>query len=126
MNFIQSHKAIDNAAKFVCDGSRLIIMAECRDGVGSKTFLPWFEIGDWHKAFRQLLENYEGNGGAALSMMSKLQRLKIFLVTDLSDSVCDTMGVEKISMDKAKTLVEQSTNSMAVIPNASFLVKIPT
>ena len=125
VNFIQSHKAIDNAAKFVCDGGLLIFLAECRDGVGSKTFLPWFEMGDWRTVFRKLVENYEGNGGTALSMMSKLQRIKILLVTDLSDSVCDTMGVEKISMDKAKTLVEHSTNSMAVIPNASLLVKIP-
>lgn len=126
VNFIQSHKAIDNAAKFVRDGGRLIFLAECKDGVGSKTFLPWFEFGDWNTVFRKLVENYEGNGGTALSMMSKLQRIKIFLVTDLSDSVCDTMGVEKISLIKAKTLVEQSTQAMAVIPNASLLVKIPT
>jgi nickel-dependent lactate racemase len=126
VNFIQSHKAIDNAAKFVRDGGRLIFLAECRDGVGSKTFLPWFEFGDWNTVFRKLVENYEGNGGTALSMMSKLQRIKIFLVTDLSDSVCETMGVEKISMDTAKTLVKQSTTSMAVIPNAGLLVKIPT
>ncbi|MGD2029979.1 MAG: nickel-dependent lactate racemase, partial [Desulfobacterales bacterium] len=80
INFIQSHKAIDNAAKFVRDGGRLIVLAECSDGVGSKTFLPWFTIGDWERAFNKLSENYEGNGGTALSMMSKLKRIQIFLV----------------------------------------------
>ena len=123
INFIQSHKAIDNAAKFVRDGGRLIVLAECFDGVGSKTFLPWFDMGDWGRAFNKLSENYEGNGGTALSMMSKLQRIKILLVTKLSDAVCETMGVEKISVDRAKMHVKQSSGSLAAIPNAGVLVK---
>jgi len=125
INFIQSHKAIDNAAKFVRDGGRLIVLAECLDGVGSKTFLPWFKIGDWGRAFNKLSENYEGNGGTALSMMSKLQRIKILLVTKLSDSVCETIGVEKISMDQAKMHVKQSSGPIAAIPNAGLLIKRP-
>jgi nickel-dependent lactate racemase len=124
INFIQSHKAIDNAAKFVRDGGRLIVLAECFDGVGSKTFLPWFDMGDWGKAFSKLSENYEGNGGTALSMMSKLQRIKILMVTKLNDAVCETMGVEKISIDRAKMNVKQSNGSLAVIPNAGVLVKV--
>ncbi len=123
INFIQSHKAIDNAAKFVRDGGRLIVLAECFDGVGSTTFLPWFGLGDWGSAFNKLSENYEGNGGTALSMMSKLQRIKILMVTELSDSVCETMGVEKISMDRAKMEVNQFSGSLAVIPNGDLLVK---
>ncbi len=124
INFIQSHKAIDNAAKFVRAGGSLIIMAECPDGVGSKTFLPWFEIGDWNKAFSKLVENYKGNGGAALSMMSKVRRIKILMVTDLSDSLSKTIGVEKISIDKAKMFLKQSTGPLAVLPNASLLTLI--
>ena len=123
IDFIQSHKAIDNASKFVRDGGRLIVLAECFDGVGSKTFLPWFDMGDWGRAFHKLSENYEGNGGTALSMMSKLQRIKILLVTKLSDAVCETMGVEKISVDRAKMHVKQSSGSLAAIPNAGVLVK---
>ncbi len=123
INFIQSHKAIDNAANFVCNGGCLIVLAECSDGVGSKTFLPWFEMGDWEKAFNRLAINYEGNGGTALSMMSKLQRINILMVTQLSGSVCETIGVEKISMNQAKMHVKQSSGSLAAIPNAGVLVK---
>ena len=125
INFIQSHKSIDNAAKFVRDGGRLIVLAECSDGVGSKTFLPWFDMGDWEKAFDKLSENYEGNGGTALSMMSKLQRIEILMVTKLSDAVCNTIGVEKISMDRARMYVKESSGSLAAIPNADLLVKRP-
>lgn len=125
INFIQSHKAIEHASKFVRNDGTLIIMAECQDGVGSKTFLPWFEMGSWKKVFDRLAQNYEGNGGTALSMMSKLNRIRILMVTKLSDSICKTIGIEKISMDQAKLLVRQSIGSQAAIPNAGILVRIP-
>jgi len=124
INFIQSHKAIHNASKFVRDDGTLIILAQCRDGVGSKTFLPWFEIGNWKNAFDRLARNYEGNGGTALSMMSKTKRIRILIATELSDSVCKTIGIEKISMDRVKSLVKQSTGSLAAIPHAGILVRV--
>ena len=125
INFIQSHKTIDNAAKFVRNGGRLIVLAECSDGVGSETFLPWFEMGDWQKAFDKLAANYEGNGGTALSMMSKLKRIKVFMVTDLNRLDCDIIGVEKMSVDQAKMTVKQFSGSVAAIPSAGMLVKVP-
>ena len=123
INFIQSHKAIEHASKFVRNDGMLIILAECRDGVGSKTFLPWFEMGGWKNAFDRLAQNYEGNGGTALSMMSKLNRIRILMVTQLSDPICKTIGVEKISPDQAKLLAKQSIGSVAAIPNAGLVVK---
>jgi len=125
INFIQSHKAIEHASKFVRNDGMLIILAECQDGVGSKTFLPWFEMGNWKTAFDRLAENYEGNGGTALSMMFKSERIRILMVTTLSGSICKTIGIEKISMDQAKQLVRNSSGSVAAIPNAGILVRIP-
>lgn len=125
INFIQSHKTIEHASKFVGNNGVLIILAECQDGVGSKTFLPWFEMGNWKNAFDRLAQNYEGNGGTALSMMSKSERIRILMVTTLGDSVCKTIGIEKISMDQVKFLVKQSTGSVAAIPNGGILVRTP-
>jgi nickel-dependent lactate racemase len=124
INFIQSHKAIENASKFVQNSGTLIVLAQCPDGIGSTTFLPWFEIGKWEKAFDKLAKRYEGNGGTALSMMAKLKRIRILMVTELSDSVCKIIGVEKISLDQVKMFVNGSGGSLAAIPNAGMLVKI--
>jgi hypothetical protein len=44
----------------------------------------------------------------------------------LNDSSSKTIGYEKISMDKAINLVKQTTGSIAAIPNASLLVKVPS
>jgi len=123
INFIQSHKAIHNAAMFVEDGGLLIIYTECSDGIGSTTFLPWFKIGNYAEAFEQLSCIYEGNGGTALSMMTKLQRIHVAMVTDLDDNICKLIGVEKIQHHQVEQLLAETDTKPAWITNASLLVK---
>jgi nickel-dependent lactate racemase len=123
INFIQAHKAVHHAAAFVDDGGSLIVLARCRDGIGSETFLPWFERGGWEAAFDQLCRAYQGNGGTALAMMAKTQRIQIYMVTGLSRQICDTIGVRKIGAQTAIDQMNQHDGSLAVILNASLLVK---
>jgi len=122
INFIQAHKAVHHAAAFVNEGGRLILLARCPDGVGSTTFLPWFDMG-WDAAFDRLGRRYQGNGGTALAMMAKTNRIRIGLVTELDAAVCRTIGVEKIDPATAAKIADQHGGRMAVIPNASLLVR---
>ena len=82
---------------FVRDGGLLLIYGECRDGIGSKTFLPWFTMGSFAAAFKELSRHYQGNGGTALAMMTKLQRIRIGMVTGLDDETCRLIGMERWS-----------------------------
>lgn len=121
INFIQTHKAINNSAAFVRDGGQLIMLAQCRDGIGSSTFLPYFDMADSDAAFSALLARYSGNGGTALSMMAKNERIDIALVTDLEQSVCNRMGIRRISLIKAEHILGKQRH-MAIIPNSSMLI----
>lgn len=125
INFIQSHKAIHNASMFVRDGGLLLIYGECTDGVGSQTFLPWFEMGSFDAAFQELSRNYQGNGGTALAMMTKLQRIRIAMVTSLDEPTCQLIGLENWSHENVTTFLDQLNpdESVAFVPNASLLVK---
>lgn len=123
INFIQSHKAIHNAAMFVDDGGTLLMFSECRDGIGSHTFLPWFKLGGFAEAFTRLSESYQGNGGTALAMMTKTKRIRIALVTDLDEDICKTIGVEKWGYRKAFEYIAQLKQPVGYIANASLLVK---
>jgi nickel-dependent lactate racemase len=123
INFIQSHKAIHNSAMFVKDGGLLIIYSKCRDGIGSETFLPWFRMGSFEKAFQALGENYQGNGGTALAMMTKLKRIRIGMVTDLDSETCRLIGVEKWQHHKVQELLNTTETAPAWISNGSLLVK---
>jgi nickel-dependent lactate racemase len=125
INFIQSHKAIHNAAMFVRDGGMLLIYGECRDGIGSKTFLPWFTMASFDAAFKELSRRYQGNGGTALAMMTKLQRIRIGMVTSLDQETCDLVGIERWSHNRVSAYLneQRQEESIAFIPNASLTVK---
>jgi nickel-dependent lactate racemase len=127
INFIQSHKAIHNAAMFVRDGGLLLLYGECRDGIGSTTFLPWFAMGSFDAAFKELSEHYQGNGGTALAMMTKLQRIRIGMVSSLDADTCGLIGMERWSHDQvAAHLAEQrKEQTIACIANAGLTVKRP-
>jgi lactate racemase len=124
INFIQSHKAIHNAAAFVRDGGLLIVLAHCADGIGSDTFMPWFEMGDRDAAFDRLANHYVGNGGTALAMMDKLRRIRIGVVTQLEPATAARIGFEWLSVARARQAVAaQDGGSTAVIPNAGMVVR---
>lgn len=124
INFIQTHKAIHNAAMFVKDGGQLILYSQCQDQLGSKTFLPWFEDGSFEEAFNKLSSNYEGNGGTALAMMTKTKRINIGMVTELDPEVCKKIGVEVWAHHRVNDYLADFPvdKSIACIPNSSLLV----
>ncbi len=124
INFIQSHKAIHNAAAFVRDGGRLIVLAQCADGIGSQTFMPWFEMGDRDAAFDRLAHHYVGNGGTALAMMDKLQRIRIGVVTQLEPATAARIGFDWLSVARARQEVAAHDGGrIAVIPNAGMVIR---
>ena len=124
INLIQAHKAINNAALFVKDGGNLMVMAQCPDGIGSETFLPYFTEKGFGHAFKRLGQAYEGNGGTALSMMSKTARINIFLKSDLDDRLCSAIGVVKSDLNRIQTLIDKTPQQdLACIYHAGLLIR---
>jgi len=123
INMIQAHKALDNGAAFVRDGGTLLLLAECQDGIGSDTFLPYFSMGGWDSAFDQLARHYSGNGGTALAMMAKTGRINIALVTALDQNLCARIGVTRLDPMQAAQLLTKGKQRVAVIRNSSMLIR---
>jgi len=123
INFIQAHKSVHHAAAFVRDGGRLIMLCECIDRIGSNYFLKYLEAGSFEAAFSILENNYEGNGGTALSMMLKTNRLHISMLTSLDVATCNMLGVTKVGTDEIQQIINNEKGSMAAIRNASMLVR---
>ncbi len=123
INLIQAHKAIHNSSMYVKDGGELFVYCACDDNVGSTTLLPWFEYQNFSQSFDALQKNYQGNGGTALSMMTKTRRITITLVTNLSEQVCKKIRVSKATHADIVNRLAMATGSIAYIPNGSLLVR---
>lgn len=123
INLIQAHKAIDNGAAFVRDGGTLILLAECPEGIGSITFLPYFAMGGWQAAFDHLARDYSGNGGTALALMAKTRRITIYLITAMDRNLCEQIGLSRLGSDQVDRLLLDAGSRIAVIRNSSMLVR---
>jgi nickel-dependent lactate racemase len=101
INLIQAHKALDMAAYACNDGGTIVLLAECRDGLGRPDFLKWFDSADSRALADRLRNEYEVNGQTAWALMVKAQRYRVCLVSELPDK-----QVEQMRMTPARSLAE--------------------
>ena len=88
INLIQAHKALDMAALACNDGGTIILLAECSDGLGRPDFLKWFEASDSRELEARLVNGYEVNGQTAWALLTKAERYRVCLISELpSDDV---------------------------------------
>jgi nickel-dependent lactate racemase len=92
INLIQAHKTIYNAFHAVKPGGVLIILAECSQGIGSQTFMDYFNDGS-EEMIDRLLTNYTLNGTTALSISQKCKNAKVILISSLDETTVRHIGM---------------------------------
>ncbi|MET0623836.1 MAG: nickel-dependent lactate racemase [Pyrinomonadaceae bacterium] len=85
LNLIQAHKALEMASYACEEGGRIVLVAECADGLGRADFLKWFDSADSRALETRLRESYEVNGQTAWSLMTKAERFRVHLVSNLAE-----------------------------------------
>jgi nickel-dependent lactate racemase len=126
INFIQSHKALDNAFQTAEEGGVIILLAECRDGFGSPAFFPWFRFEDPVEMEVALRANYEIYGQTAHATLSKAKSCRLVLVSSLRPEDVERMGlIPAASLDDAVRKAEDMLGGLPsplVIPDAGFVL----
>jgi lactate racemase len=96
INLIQAHKALDAAAAACVDGGTIVLLAECRDGLGREDFLDWFTSADSAHLAGRLRDHYQVNGQTAWSLLSKAERFNVQVVTELDEPAIVLMRMSKM------------------------------
>jgi nickel-dependent lactate racemase len=122
---IQSHKALHHAYEAVRDGGVILCCAECRDGIGSSTFMKWFEYSSMTAMQHELANHYTLNGHTALALQKKLTTAKIIFVSMLDPALVRKMGMIPAStFDDGVTLAfgNDGISSVTVIENGAAVL----
>ena len=93
VNLIQVHKALHHAFKAVRSGGSIIMVAECSEGLGSSTFLPYFQAGSSRNIAERLIEDYQINGHTALALKEKCEAVDIYFISAMQDDLIERVGM---------------------------------
>jgi lactate racemase len=108
INMIQAHKALDMAALACNDGGTIILLAECSDGLGRPDFLKWFDERDSRALEARLVSGYEVNGQTAWALLTKAERYRVCLVSELRSE-----DVKRMRMIPVRTISEALESARA-------------
>ncbi len=102
VNLYQAQKALDNAAYAVRPGGIIILVAECAEGCGNRTFEQWMTSGDTPAALlARIQERFVLGGHKAAAVAVVAQKAQVFLVSPSMASL-RLVGVENYdSLDAA-------------------------
>lgn len=91
INLLQSHKALRNACRALEEGGLMLAAAECREGIGSDSFLQAFSDGR-QGVPRSVRSKYGLNSQAAVSTFDMTGRFSIYLKASMEESLLSRFG----------------------------------
>ena len=106
INMIQAHKALDMAALACNEGGTIILLAECSDGLGRPDFLRWFDASDSRALEARLHDGYEVNGQTAWALLTKAERHRVCLLSELPSE--DVKRMRMVPVQSIAEALEQA------------------
>lgn len=125
INLYQAQKGMENASYALRDGGSMILLAECKEGLGEKTFEEWMlKAKNPKEPIKWIQEEFILGGHKAALMCMVLDRVNVYLLSSMDDdfvrsiffipikSVQETFDELLIKYgDNAKVIVLPSANS---------------
>ena len=126
INLIQAHKTLEMAAGACQEGGTIVLLAECRDGLGRPDFPKWFESKTAAALESRLREAYEVNGQTAWSLLTKAERFRIVLVSQLADEEVTRMRMTPArSLKDALGMLDETARGFILPRGAALLPILP-
>jgi len=128
-NVYQSQKALDHADHATKEGGTIILLAECRAGLGEETFENWMkDAGKPADNVTRIKEKFVLGGHKAFAISKVAQNKEIILISDLNQETTDLLFATKIdTLKEALSYVEEKYNgdySAIIMPQGSLTVPV--
>jgi lactate racemase len=119
INMIQAHKTLDAASRACVDGGRIVLLAECPDGMGRADFLAWFDSENSNALAERLARKYQVNGQTAWSLLRKAESFDVEIVSTVTDSDAKRMRLRMIEVSQLQKLGLENGPTGYILPDGA-------
>jgi nickel-dependent lactate racemase len=129
LDLYQAQKALDQAAHGVRTGGIIILVAECREGLGNPTFERWMrEASGPDDLLGRIQREFVLGGHKAAAIAAVQKRARILLISDLAEEAVRCCGMRpypSITDALHEALREAgSTAAIAVLPQGGSVLPV--
>jgi len=94
INLLQAHKSLKHTSFALEDGAIVLAALSCPEGVGSESYLDSFSAGV-DGVYEKVRKRYTINSQTAVSTREMIERFKIYLKSELDDSMLQRFGFRR-------------------------------
>jgi nickel-dependent lactate racemase len=120
INLYQAQKALDNAQHIVRHGGVILLVAECREGMGHPIFESWMIEGPNPDAILSRIEqDFVLGGHKAAGVARAMRHARIFLVSALPHDLAHTIGFHPF--DSLESAVQAALSQVGAQPRLAVM-----
>ena len=128
INIYQAQKALDNADGVVKEGGTIVLLAECRDGLGEDTFEEWLnEAQEPEDNIERIKDKFILGGHKAFAISKVVSEKDFILLSKFSAAETEMMFAEKMdNLEQVLTEINKKYEqySSIVLPQGGLTVPI--
>lgn len=128
INLYQAMKSIINTMKIVKEDGIIVLVASCKEGLGTENLKDWLNIESPVRLERELRNSFNMIGKIAYDIRIGIGKRKIFMVTDLAENEVEFLGFRKIKdLEEIRELLHLKDNStLYVVPYGNITIAKPS
>ncbi|MCK4433748.1 MAG: nickel-dependent lactate racemase [Methanomicrobia archaeon] len=93
MTLYQAQKAMENAKLALRDGGKLVLVSQCREGIGASEFYDLLKSGTPEEVMEKIKKDYKLGWHKAAKMVEALRNYEVYAITDLPKNVLEAVNI---------------------------------
>jgi len=127
INLYQAHKAMENAHNFLKENGTLILVAECREGIGNQIFEDWMRAGSSpQEILSRIQKEFILGGHKAAAIAAIEEKVQVSIISSLSNDLIEILFMTPFSdpQDALQAALEKhgKQSQILVLPEAVSII----